>query len=77
MSSRIYLVTEPDGTRHLIRGSSQQQARSHVARNQYHVNVASQDDIVSAMEDGVKVVEANKEPAESDGGESTQGGLNL
>lgn len=78
MSARIYLVIEPDGTRHLIRGASQQQARSHVARHQYHVNVASQDDIVSAMQDGVKVVDANQEPIVPEtSAAKQQGGLDL
>lgn len=64
MSDRIYLVTEPDGTRNLIRGTSPAQARSHVSRKQYKVRVASQNDLVDALQDGITVQDASATDSE-------------
>lgn len=47
MSTRVYLVTEKDGTRHLIRSIVPAQAVAHIARDQFGVRVATQDDLIS------------------------------
>lgn len=53
-SSRIYLVDTPDGVR-LVRASVRQQALTHAANVLFTVRVASQDDLVQALEDGIKI----------------------
>lgn len=69
MTTRIYCVTDADrsdpktgvgGTR-LVRAANASQARNHVARNQYHVAVASQHDLVSLVAAGVQVETAKLE----------------
>lgn len=64
MASRIYLVGTPTGVR-LIRASVRQQALTHAANAMFTVRVASQDDLVTAMQDGVKI-ENYKSPEQSD-----------
>lgn len=69
MSARIYRVTDPDrvdpatgnGGARLVRAGSAAQARNHVARNQYHVSVASQDDLVTLVAAGVQVETAGQD----------------
>jgi hypothetical protein len=53
-AERIYLVETPVGVR-LVKASARSQALSHVAQSQFHVRVASQDDLVQALTDGVRV----------------------
>ena len=62
--SRIYLVGTPNGVR-LVRASVRQQALSHAANQLLTVRVATQDDIVNAMEMGIKI-ENYKAPEQSD-----------
>ena len=62
-TKRIYLVTGPDGNKHLVKATHQAAALRHVADSRYKVDVASQDDLVSAVTAGVKVETAG-EPAE-------------
>lgn len=62
--SRIYLVGTPNGVR-LVRATVRQQALSHAANQLLTVRVASQDDIVNAMEMGIKI-ENYKAPEQSD-----------
>lgn len=52
--SRIYLVDTPNGVR-LVRASVRQQALSHAANRLLTVRVATQDDLVNAMEMGIKI----------------------
>jgi len=52
--SRIYLVGTPNGVR-LVRATVRQQALSHAANQLLTVRVATQDDIVNAMEMGIKI----------------------
>jgi hypothetical protein len=62
--SRIYLVGTPNGVR-LVRAAVRQQALSHAANQLLTVRVATQDDIVNAMEMGIKI-ENYKAPEQSD-----------
>ena len=54
MATRIYIVTGPTGTR-LIKAAAPSQAITHVAKSEFDARVASQDDLVQALSDGVKV----------------------
>lgn len=60
--SRIYEVSSTHETR-LVRANSQAQALSHVARSEYSVKVATQDDLVSGLTSGKTVEQAGVEPA--------------
>lgn len=62
--SRIYLVGTPNGVR-LVRATVRQQALSHAANAMFTVRVASQDDLVQAMEMGIKI-ENYKAPEQPD-----------
>jgi hypothetical protein len=53
-TTRIYIVTGPTGTR-LVKASVPSQAITHVARSAFDARVASQDDLVEAVGNGVKV----------------------
>jgi hypothetical protein len=54
MATRIYIVTGPTGTR-LIKAAAPSQAITHVAKSAFDARVASQDDLVQALSNGVKV----------------------
>jgi hypothetical protein len=62
--TRIYLVGTPNGVR-LVRATVRQQALSHAANQLLTVRVATQDDLVNAMEMGIKI-ENYKAPEQSD-----------
>jgi hypothetical protein len=62
--SRIYLVGTPTGVR-LVRATVRQQALSHAANAMFTVRVATQDDIVNAMEMDIKI-ENYKAPEQPD-----------
>lgn len=62
--TRIYLVGTPNGVR-LVRATVRQQALSHAANAMFTVRVASQDDLVNAMEMGIKI-ENYKAPEQPD-----------
>jgi hypothetical protein len=62
--SRIYIVGTPNGLR-LIRAAVRQQALTHAANSMFTVRVASQDDLVNALSDGVKI-ENYKAPDQPD-----------
>ncbi len=53
-STRIYLVNGPTGTR-LVKAAVASQAITHVAKSAFSARVASQDDLVEAVSNGVKV----------------------
>jgi hypothetical protein len=53
-TQRIYIVNGPTGTR-LVKASVASQAISHVAKAAFSAKVASQDDLVQALSDGIKV----------------------
>lgn len=64
-ATRIYVVpfiAPLPGEARLVRASSQAQAINHVMRNTIHARVATQDDIVQAMQDGAKIETASQEP---------------
>lgn len=67
MSSRIYIVNGGTQPR-LVRAGSRSQAISHVARATYTAAVATQDNIVDAVSQGIKVEDVGAEDGE--GGES-------
>jgi hypothetical protein len=54
MATRIYIVTGPTGTR-LVKAAAPSQAITHVAKSVFDARVASQDDLVEAIGNGVKV----------------------
>jgi len=54
-AQRIYIVGTPTGEIRLVRASLRQQAMTHVANSVFTVQVASQDDLVSAVTKGVPV----------------------
>ena len=64
-SQRIYIVHLPDGNSRLVRATVRSQALSHVAASLFKIGVASQEDLVNALEDGVKVENA-KNPDQSE-----------
>jgi hypothetical protein len=53
-TTRIYLVNGPTGTR-LVKASVASQAITHAAKSAFTAKVASQDDLVEAVSNGVKV----------------------
>ena len=54
-TQRIYIVGTPNGDIRLVRASLRQQALSHVANSTFTVQVASQDDLVGAVTQGIQV----------------------
>jgi hypothetical protein len=54
-ATRIYIVTSTDGTTRLVKATVASQAITHVAKNAFTAKVASQDDLVQALGNGVKV----------------------
>ena len=56
---RIYLVGTPDKKVRLIKASLRQQAVSHVANTMLTVRVASQDDLVKALTNGIEIEQYN------------------
>jgi len=54
-ATRIYLVTANGGATSLIKATVASQAITHAAKQSFTVRVASQDDLVEAIGNGVKV----------------------
>lgn len=52
---RIYIVGTSDNNVRLVRASSRHQALIHVAQTSFVVRMASQNDLVDAITNGVKV----------------------
>jgi hypothetical protein len=52
---RVYIVGAPDNKVRLVKASVRQQALTHVANHLFTVRVASQDDLINALKDGVQV----------------------
>ena len=63
-ATRIYLVNGPTGTR-LIKATVASQAITHAAKSAFTAKVASQDDLVEALSNGVRV-EAYGETAQTE-----------
>ena len=53
-ATRIYLVNGPTGTR-LIKATVASQAITHAAKSAFTAKVASQNDLVEALSNGIKV----------------------
>ena len=53
-AQRIYLVNGPTGSR-LVKATIASQAITHVAKSSFSAKVASQDDLVEALNNGIKV----------------------
>jgi hypothetical protein len=62
--SRIYLVSDDNFGRYLVRAHTKHQAIGIVANKQYECRVATQDDIVSLVTEGKQVIELKKESNE-------------
>lgn len=54
-SQRIYIVRGPNGLTKLVKASVASQAVTHVAKGEFTARVASQDDLVYALSNGIKV----------------------
>jgi len=54
-SQRIYLAGTPDNGKRLVKASLRQQALSHVANSMFTIRVATQDDLVDTLSEGVQV----------------------
>lgn len=54
-ATRIYIVTSTEGVTRLVKATVASQAITHVAKNAFTARVASQDDLVQALGNGVKV----------------------
>ena len=63
MSKRIYVVAGEHGI-HLVRASTPSQALSHIAKNEYVVGVATQENLVILLGKGVEIQNAATVPAE-------------
>ena len=64
-SQRIYIVNGPTGAR-LVKASVASQAISHVAKSAFSAKVASQDDLVEALSNGIKVETYGAEAGEQE-----------
>ena len=52
---RVYIVGTPDNKVRLVKASVRQQALTHVANHMFTVRVASQDDLIKALQSGAQV----------------------
>jgi hypothetical protein len=64
-AQRIYIVNGPTGTS-LVKASVASQAISHVAKSAFSAKVASQDDLVEALSNGIKVETYGTEQGEKE-----------
>jgi hypothetical protein len=56
MSTRIYVVTDTETSKHrLIRASNQAQAIKYAAQTRFDIEVAGQDDLVSLLTHGIPI----------------------
>lgn len=56
MSTRIYVVTDIETSRHrLIRASNQAQAIRYAAQTRFDIEVAGQEDLVSLLTNGIPI----------------------
>lgn len=54
-TQRIYMVGTPGEGKRLIKATHRQQALSHVANSMFTIRVATQDDLVESLSNGVQV----------------------
>ena len=52
---RVYIVGTPDQKVRLVKATVRQQALTHVANHLFTVRVASQDDLIRALKEGIEV----------------------
>ena len=52
---RVYIVGTPDQKVRLVKATVRQQALTHVANHLFTVRVASQDDLIKALQSGTQV----------------------
>jgi hypothetical protein len=64
-TTQIYIVGSMDGTTRLVRALTPHQAISHVAHTQFTVRVPTQDELISAVSNGV-TVENYKDPVQAE-----------
>lgn len=64
-ATRIYLVKGSNGEARLVKASVPSQAITHVAKQSFSARIASQDDLVEALSNGIKV-EAYGETAQAE-----------
>lgn len=70
--TRIYVVTDTeDGAQRLVRATNQSQALRLATKDRFAVDIASQDDLVALISNGVPVLEATSE--DEQGGTDDQG----
>lgn len=62
MAKRIYKVNTPEPGIALVRANGPRQAVAHVVGNFFQASVATQEDLVKLIKDGVTVEEAGEEP---------------
>ena len=67
--TRIYYIQDTAQRESLVRASSPSAARSYMAREEFKVRVATQDDIVEAMGKSLVVQEASEGPVQMEMGE--------
>ena len=54
-TQRVYIVGTPDQKVRLVKATVRQQALTHVANHLFTVRVASQDDLIKALQSGTQV----------------------
>lgn len=54
-TQRIYMVGTPEKGKRLIKATHRQQALTHVANSMFTIRVATQDDLVESLGEGVQV----------------------
>jgi hypothetical protein len=54
-TTRIYLVTTAAGASRLVKAAVPSQAITHVAKQEYSVRIASQDDLVESLSNGIRL----------------------
>lgn len=60
--TRVYVVADLGGKRHLVRAATPAAAIKHVADSMLSVNVASQDELIDLVQQGVPVESAGSDP---------------
>ena len=54
-TQRVYIVGTPDNKVRLVKAAVRQQALTHVANHMFTVRVATQDDLIKALQAGAQV----------------------
>lgn len=66
---RPYIITHKStGARRLVRAASRTTARSHVARDQFTVEIASANDVIDLLQAGLAVEDARADAADKEDG---------